>query len=293
MREMREMPLKPMVKYRGGKSRELAKMMPFVPKEYEGYLEPFFGGGAMYFHLAPRRAVINDLNARLMGFYHGVRDDFGTLSKELAELEQRYASNRKAFDEGKGRSPDKRVLDPNEELYYSIRDMFNRKREPEYSDAALYYFINKTAYSGMIRHNSNGEYNVPYGRYKNFNTKLITEAHSRLLRAAEVLTGDYQKVFDLCTPNDFMFLDPPYDCTFSDYGNEETKTGFNETEHRRLQEAFYRLPCKALMVLGETALTYDLYKASIVHRYEKSYAVNIRNRFKSETSHILIANYSL
>jgi DNA adenine methylase len=280
-----------MIKYRGGKSREIAEMIPFIPEGFDRYVEPFFGGGALYFHLLPNKAIINDLNGRLMSFYRGVRDDFADLSSELDSLEAEYRANRKIFDEGKRQTPNERVYDPNEPLYYQIRAMYNGKLKAEYSIAALYFFINKTAYSGMIRYNGNGEYNVPYGRYKNFNTKLITEAHSRLLKTAELLTGDYQEVFNLCMSNDFIFLDPPYDCVFSDYGNEEIKSGFNETEHRRLREAFYRLPCKALMVLGETAFTHDLYEASIVHRYEKSYAVNIRNRFKSKTSHILIANY--
>lgn len=283
--------MKPMVKYRGGKSREIAEMLPFIPKTYGRYIEPFFGGGALYFYLSPEQAVINDLNSTLMSFYSGVRDDFASVTSELSALEKKYAINRQVFDDAKRLTPEKRVFDPNEELYYSIRDMFNGKVEAEYSAATIYYFINKTAYSGMIRYNSNGDYNVPYGRYKNLNTKLVTEAHSHLLQKAEVLTSDYQEVFNLCETDDFMFLDPPYDCVFSDYGNEETKTGFNKVEHHRLQTAFYELPCKALMVIGETKLTHDLYRDSIVHRYEKSYAVNIRNRFKSEGSHILVANY--
>lgn len=143
----------------------------------------------------------------------------------------------------------------------------------------------------MIRYNKSGEFNVPYGRYKTVSTHLVTEKHSKLLKNARITSGDYQKVFNACTPNDFVFLDPPYDCVFSDYGNKETKDGFTEREHERLAAAYYELPCKALMVIGKTDLTYGLYKDSIVHEYKKSYAVNIRNRFKSDGSHILVANY--
>jgi DNA adenine methylase len=280
-----------MVKYRGGKSREIPEMLPYIPSSYDRYIEPFFGGGAMYFFLAPQKALINDLNSKLMGFYAGVRDDFPCLANELSSLEKQYAANRQTFDTAKRKMPDERAYDPNEDMYYRIRDMYNGKRKAKYSEAAIYYYINKTAYSGMIRHNSSGEYNVPYGRYKNFNTQLVTREHSVLLKSAEIYSGDYQLVFDQCKSNDFVFLDPPYDCIFSDYGNEAIKDGFNELEHRRLQEAFYGLPCKALMVIGKTDLTYSLYKNSIVHEYKKSYAVNIRNRFKSESKHILIANY--
>jgi DNA adenine methylase len=91
--------------------------------------------------------------------------------------------------------------------------------------------------------------------------------------------------------DDFMFLDPPYDCVFSDYGNIEHKDGFNERNHIELANQYKQLKCKALMVIGRTPLTEKLYGEMIVDEYGKSYAVNIRNRFKSEASHILISNY--
>ena len=90
---------------------------------------------------------------------------------------------------------------------------------------------------------------------------------------------------------DFMFLDPPYDCIFSDYGNENYKEGFGEEEHRRLANDFRNLSCKTLLVIGKTPLTEELYRNYIVEEYEKSYAVNIRNRFKSEAKHIIVTNY--
>lgn len=282
--------MKPMLKYRGGKSREIPEILPFVPSGYDRYVEPFFGGGAMYFYLEPERALINDLNRPLMDFYLGVRDDYPHLREELDELEAEYAKNRSAFDALKAQTPDERVPDDNEALYYRLRDMFNGKVEG-YSPAAVYFFINKTAYSGMIRYNKQGDFNVPYGRYKRFNTKFVSEAHSQLLQSAEITCGDYEEVFKQCRADDFVFLDPPYDCIFSDYGNEETRDGFNEREHRRLAEAYYKLPSKALMVIGLTDLTYELYKDNIVYEYAKSYAVNIRNRFKSAGKHILVANY--
>lgn len=282
--------MNPMVKYRGGKSREIPEMLPYIPSEFERYVEPFLGGGAMYFYLEPERALINDLNKPLIDFYLGVRDNYPSLRKELDALEAEYRKNRDAFDTLKALTPDERVPDGNEELYYHLRDMFNGKTTG-YSPAAIYFFINKTAYSGMIRYNKQGEYNVPYGRYKRFNTKLVSEAHSELLKSAEIMCGDYEDVFKLCSDKDFVFLDPPYDCIFSDYGNEETRGGFNEQEHRRLAEAYHKLPSKALMVIGLTDLTYELYKDNIVHEYAKSYAVNIRNRFKSAGKHILVANY--
>jgi DNA adenine methylase len=95
----------------------------------------------------------------------------------------------------------------------------------------------------------------------------------------------------MANEDDFMFLDPPFDCVFSDYGNAEYKDGFNEKNHIELSKSYKDLKCKALMVIGRTSLTEKLYGDLIVDEYGKSYAVNIRNRFKSSATHILISNY--
>ncbi len=283
--------MKPMIKYRGGKSKEIPNLMWHIPRFAGRYVEPFFGGGALFFHLEPKRAIINDINSKLIGFYRGVRDDYRNLRRELDEIELLYTSNRKEFDALKALYPDERVEDKNEALYYRLRAMFNETADKSYSDALLYYYINKTAYSGMIRYNAKGEFNVPFGRYMHLNTGSVTLSHSRLLQHAEIYNTDYSEVFNMCKTDDFVFLDPPYDCVFSDYGNEEYKDGFNEESHRRLANDFANLPCKALMVIGHTPMTEDLYKGYIVDGYEKSYAVNIRNRFKSAAKHIVVANY--
>ncbi len=284
--------MKPLLKYRGGKSKEIPHIIKEIPEFRGRYIEPFFGGGALYFYLEPERAIINDINSKLMDFYNGVKYDFDNLKNELDEIGEIYKENRTKFQELKKESPDKRVKDDNEALYYGIREMFNGLSKKKYSDASLYFFINKTAYSGMIRYNSKGEFNVPYGRYANFNTNLVTPSHHHLLQNTEIFNFDYRDVFAMAEEEDFMFLDPPYDCVFSDYGNIEHKEdGFNTNNHVKLAENFRQLRCKALMVIGRTPLTEDLYEDLIIDEYEKSYAVNIRNRFKSAAKHILVSNY--
>jgi len=227
------------------------------------------GGGALFFYLEPQKAIINDINSKLMAFYTGVRDNFQILKNELTEIERIYTDNRRRFEELKSITPDKRVDDDNEPLYYKIRDMFNDLTEKEYSDALIYFFINKTAYSGMIRYNAKGEFNVPYGRYSNLNTSLVTKAHSKLLSNTEIFNHDYSEIFGMANENDFMFLDPPYDCIFSDYGNIEHKDGFNEINHKELARQFRMLNCKALMVIGRTPLTEKLYGDMIIDEYGK------------------------
>lgn len=283
--------MKPLVKYRGGKSKEIPHLEKHIPKFRGKYIEPFFGGGAMFFYLEPKQAIINDINSKLIGFYEGVKSSFEDLQKELSKIEKVYHINRRKFEELKAKTPTERVEDDNEALYYQIRNMFNDLTDKKYSDALLYFFINKTAYSGMIRYNAKGEFNVPYGRYANLNTSLVTKSHSKLLANTEIYNLDYSEIFKMATEDDFMFLDPPYDCVFSDYGNVEHKDGFNEKNHIELANHYKNLKCKALMVIGRTPLTEKLYGDFIVDEYGKSYAVNIRNRFKSEANHILVSNY--
>lgn len=279
--------MKPMLKYSGGKSKEIKFYEKYFRIEYDRYFEPFFGGGATYFYFEPNKAVINDLNNKLISFYNDVKYNFNQLKLELNQLQYIYEENQLEFEKIKERNPNKKIHNNNEDLYYEMRKEFNYP-SGKYLHGTVYYFINKTAYSGMIRYNKKGEFNVPYGRYKNFNTNLITNKHYELLKNTEIYNLDYAKIFEMATPNDIMFLDPPYDCVFNDYGNDD---GFNEEDQRRLAEEYKNLNTRALMIVAKTPLTEELYSKFIVEEYNKNYAVNIRNRFKSEAKHIIIKNY--
>lgn len=119
--------MKPMLKYRGGKSKEIPYIMEYVPNFNGRYIEPFLGGGAVFFHLEPEQAIINDINAPLMAFYQGVRNDYHALRVELDAIEEIYTRNRAAFDALKAMNANERVEDQNEALYYHLRDMYNCK----------------------------------------------------------------------------------------------------------------------------------------------------------------------
>lgn len=282
--------MKPIIKYRGGKSKEINNFIEFIPNQYDRYIEPFAGGAALFFYLAPNAALINDINSRLVNFYSAVRENFDSLKAELTRLELTYRSNQMEYEQIKMKDKLRHVENKNEALYYLLRDMYNGIIEKKYLDATLYYFINKTSYSGMLRFNSKGEFNVPFGRYKNFNTQLVSEEHSELLKRTEITNEDYSEIFNRCTVNDFVFLDPPYDCIFTDYGNIE-QNGFTEDNHRRLAQDFRNLESRSLMVIGKTPLTEELYRPFIRAEYSKTYAVNIRNRFKSESTHLVVTNF--
>lgn len=284
--------MKPMIKYRGGKSKEIKFFEDYIPSNYSRFIEPFVGGGAVFFHLEPSHAVINDLNDRLIQFYNGIKNNYCSIRKEIDELAKIYRNNQVEYEILKQSQTDTSYVEnKNEELYYKLRDMYNNKSKKKYSDETLYYFINKTSYSGMIRFNANGEYNVPFGRYKNFNSHIIKDEHHLLLKHTEIYSKDYSEIFNITKPDDFVFLDPPYDCVFTDYGNVVNNTDFSEDNHRKLSQDFRNISCKALMVIGKTKLTESLYKSYIKKEYQKNYAVNIRNRFKSESMHLVITNF--
>ena len=282
--------MNPVLKYRGGKSREIPRFLQYVPDNFNRYIEPFFGGGALYFHLEPRKAIINDINKRLMTFYWQLRNDYPIVRQQLDQLQKQYEANQLAYQKLKAKTPDERVPNANEDLYYRMRKLFNHP-DDTYLDGVLYFFINKTAYSGMIRYNNNGEYNVPFGRYLNFNTQLVTRQHSELLQSAQLFSLDYRQIFNMAAADDFIFLDPPYDCVFNDYGNIDLLNGFDETEHRRLAADFKNLPCRTLMIIGKTPLTEALYGEYMIDEYDKNYAVNIRNRFNNHKMHMVVSNY--
>lgn len=282
--------MNPVLKYRGGKSREIPRFIQYIPDDFNRYIEPFLGGGAVYFYLEPENAILNDINNKLITFYIQLKQQYPLMRQQLNELQKEYETNQAAYKKLKSSRPDDRVPNANEDLYYHIRELFNNP-DGTYLDGVLYFFINKTAYSGMIRYNNSGEYNVPFGRYPNFNTRLVTQQHSDLLQSAELLNQDYSDIFAMAQEDDFIFLDPPYDCVFNDYGNIDMMNGFDEAQHRRLAEDFRNLPCRALMIIGKTPLTKELYRDYIYDEYYKNYAVNIRNRFNNDKMHIIVKNY--
>lgn len=286
--------MKPLLKYRGGKSREIKEFIHFLPKHYDRYVEPFAGGASLFFYLEPSRAIINDINPQLIDFYTSVRDNYDQLKAELSGLECEYRSNQCEYENAKKSAPstDCSVKNKNEALYYRIRDMYNNKIEKEHLDATLYYFINKLSFSGMLRFNSKGEYNVPFGRYKNFNTEPISKDCQRLLQRTEILQLDYSEIFKRCTEDDFVFLDPPYDCIFTDYGNIH-QDDFSRESHIILANEFKKLPARTMMIIGKTDFIEELYQPYIMGQYSKQYAVNIRNRFKSKSEHLIITNYDI
>jgi len=258
--------LKPLVKWSGGKKDEIKKIMPHIPTDYQTYIEPFVGGGALYFHLNPQKAIINDVHKELIDFYQAVKDgrseDIYTFMKEH----------------------------PNEEsVYYKVRAY-----EPTtgLENARRFYYLRKTCFRGMLRYNKKGKFNIPFGRYKTYKFEdLKNKDYERLLQGTDIFNKGFEDIFkEYDNENNFMFLDPPYDSEFTDYGYCQ----FGKEEHKKLATCFKNTKVKCLMIIGKTDFICDLYKGYIAGEYDKKYRFKIHsNRVGSEINnkHLIIKNY--
>lgn len=283
--------MKPIIKYCGGKSREIKYFAKYFPDSFETYYEPFLGGGAVFFGFMPKHAFLSDSNRQLMNFYKDFSKHYQRIRNELKGLEAEYRVNQMEYELEKKINPNEHVVNRNENRYYLFRSAMNGHRYCDFSSAAIYYYINRLAYAGLTRFNSKGEFNAPFGHYKKFSIENADLSHAQLLQQAELKCCKYKYAFERACGADstknFMFLDPPYDGVFSNYG-----TPFGEKEHRELAQDFRNLSCKALMVIGKTPLTESLYKDFIRGEYGVKYAIDIKNRMPRNNGHLIITNYS-
>lgn len=222
---------KPFLKWAGGKRKLLEAYEPYIPKQYGTYFEPFLGGGAMFFHLQPEHAILSDVNQRLVDCYRGVRDQ-----PEWVICSLRWHASEHSRDAKRH--------------YYLTRDRFNARQSGSYgvvSAAAQLIYLNRTCFNGLYRENKKGEFNVPMGSYKN--PKICDEenlvACFGALRRTAVLCQHWRESTSKAQPGDFVFLDPPYAGTFTNY----SAGGFDEAEQARMAHEFGRLAQQGTHVL--------------------------------------------
>jgi len=264
---MTEMRLKPLIKWSGGKSDEIKLFEKYIPANYDTYLEPFIGGGSLYFYLAPQKAVISDVHTELIDLYSCIGDG---KAKDIYDF---MAAN------------------PNdEETYYKIRDKMEIKEKLD--NAKRFYYQRKTCFRGMSRYNKSGKFNIPFGKYTTINySDLQNNDYETLLSRTEILNKGFEHVFDNYNSADnFMFLDPPYDSEFTDYGYCQ----FGKEEQKNLAQLFKETKIKCLMVIGKTKFIEELYKDYIVDEYDKKYKFKLyagRVGDEINTKHLVIKNY--
>ncbi|MGQ9480056.1 DNA adenine methylase [Chloroflexus sp.] len=246
------MPARPFLKWAGGKSQLLPELSRRIPTRFGRYHEPFVGGGALFFYLwnnglLRHGAMLSDLNAELIDCYIAVRDEVEDLIELLHRLRP-YATDR--------------------DFFYDIRSW---DRQPDFARrsrverAARTIFLNRTCYNGLYRLNNKGQFNAPFGYYKNpqiVDSDNLREV-SRALRNVDLRVADFAAVLDEAQTGDFVYFDPPYvpvssTASFTGY----TRRGFDESEQRRLALVFHHLAARNCFVMlsnSSTTLAHQLY----------------------------------
>ena len=177
---------KPFLKWAGGKGWFIYRERNRLPLQYNCYIEPFLGGGSVFFYMNPERAILSDINEELINVYVCMRNEFSSVYKNL-KIHERNNSR---------------------EYYYRIRD---RKTKTNATTAARTIYLNKACFNGVYRVNRDGKFNVPFGTERDIHfIKPELEEASNLLQNAEILHQDFEATIDRANENDFIFCDPPY-----------------------------------------------------------------------------------
>ena len=269
----------PVVKWAGGKRQSLKEIMRYLPANIDTYYEPFLGGGALLFALQPERAIVNDLSAELMNLYQVLKDDLEGL---LADL-------RKHRNEAN--------------YFYQIREL-DRDRVKYASltptqKASRTIFLNKICYNGLYRVNRAGEFNAPFGNYKN--PKILDEsklrAVSEYFNQAEIkfLCTDFVEAVPEIDEGSFVYLDPPYDpvsksASFTSYD----KGGFRRAEQQRLKlfcDQLHQKGVKFLLSNSATDFILELYQDYQIERIKAKRRMNSDPNKRGAVEEILVRNY--
>jgi DNA adenine methylase len=250
-------------------------MEPYFPKDYRTYFEPFLGGGAVFFHLQPEKAVLSDSNPELVNTFAVVRDDVEGLMRALDG--HRPQRSDKTYFLGV-RATDPAMLSPVER-------------------AARTIFLNKTCYNGLYRVNRAGEFNAPWGGYENptlYDRENLLAA-SALLRGKSIVLADYQQTCARTKRGDFVYLDPPYHplsetSKFTSY----TKEDFGNREQELLAETCRRLDKRGVLVMlsnSSTPLVRSFYEGFRIESLKAKRAINSKGSGRGAVDELLVMNY--
>lgn len=268
----------PFLKWAGGKSQLLEQFDKLLPStdSYKRYIEPFIGGGALFFNLEPEQAVIADANQDLVNAYKVIKTKVNDLIVILNEFQAKHSKD----------------------FFLKVRDEFNSGVTDKVRRAAILIYLNKTCFNGLYRVNKKGHYNVPFGQHKSFS---VNEANlkrvSKLLKNTEIKHEPFDKVLEYAKKGDFVYFDPPYypvneTSKFTAY----TKDAFLEEEQKSLAEVFKKLDkrgCKVMLSNSDTEFIRELYKD-----YKKYTAIVGAKRYincmgakRGEITEVVVRNY--
>ena len=270
---------KPIVKWVGGKRQLLDELISLMPKKYNRYIEPFIGGGALFFELCPENALINDYNKELINLYRVVKNKPMELINDLKKHKNRS------------------------EYYYKIRALDRDEKKFEkltyVERASRFIYLNKTGFNGLYRVNSKNQYNVPFGKYKNpkYCEPDNIMACSKLLQKTEIINGDFEIIKNKIKKGDFVYFDPPYvpltaTASFTGY----TDKGFNEDMQFRLKELCdYIDSIGAYFMLSNSYCDFvlELYNVDnyAIHTVKAKRNINCNGNGRGEVKEVIITNY--
>ncbi len=266
----------PFLKWAGGKSQLLTTYAQFFPAKFNHYYEPFIGAGAVFFRLASSRtqfrATISDCNAELINCYLTIKGDVQSVIDELKHFEN------------------------DEELFYAVRAQQPAKMTRAERTARM-IFLNKTCFNGLYRVNSKGQFNVPFGKYKNPKILDVDNllAVSEKLSRVEIMHSSFEQVLKTARKGDFVYFDPPYvplnnTANFTSY----TQHCFGLREQELLAETFAELDkrgCYVMISNSDTKIVRDLYRNFHLHLVKATRAINCRADKRGQISEIVVTNY--
>ena len=268
----------PVLKWVGGKRQLITQITELLPSRYATYYEPFIGGGAVFFHLQRKKVVINDFNSELVNVYKTIQSDVEALIEDLKKHKNES------------------------DYFYEIRaldrsDAFSELTNIEKASRVVY--LNKTCFNGLYRVNRSGEFNTPFGRYKNPNivNEITLRAVHEYLKTNDItiLNQDFASIFDNIKKNDFVYLDPPYDpvsksSNFTGYN----QGGFSTDDQIRLRELCDRLNKKGVKFLLSNSATdfiKEEYKDYQINIVKATRSINSNAKKRGAVDEVLIRNY--
>ena len=280
-RSIKDVP-KPFIKWVGGKRQLLEQLHGYIPDDFNEhkYLEPFVGGGALFFYLMPEDAILIDNNPDLINCYEVIQSDVESFIKELNKHSE-HKLEKKYFYQV-------RKLDRQPEIYSEMSDV---------EKAGRIIFLNKTCYNGLYRVNKKNQFNTPFGRYKN--PTVCDEENLRavhlLLQNVTILKSDFETVLDYAKADDFIYFDSPYDplsntANFTSY----TKDDFGRESQKRLAETYKELDergCKVLLSNSNTEFIKDLYAEFTIEYVKASRAINSDASKRGKIKEIIVRNF--
>lgn len=269
----------PVLKWVGGKRQLLDTLTPLLPKRITAYCEPFVGGGAMLFNMQPNVAYVNDINSDLIQVYNTIRTDVENLILTLSDFKNES------------------------DFFYSVRDWDrNREKYAMLSDvqkSARILYLNKTCFNGLYRVNNAGEFNSPFGNYKNPNivNAPVLRAVSAYLNSATIhLTStDYREVLEKIPKGTFVYLDPPYDpisntSSFTGY----SKGGFSRDDQIRLRECCDDLTKRGIKFMlsnSSTEFIREQYAAYNIITVQAKRSINAVASRRGDVDEVVVRNY--